>query len=97
VLRRCSLVKTATDSLSVHRLVQAVVRERLDPDQQRQWASVALHLVRAAFPIQLFDPAAWPAHARLLPHTLAVSGHATTLGIEQVELTWFPGRLESWQ
>jgi tetratricopeptide (TPR) repeat protein len=87
-LRRYSLVKTSTDALSVHRLVQAVVRERLDPNQRRQWATAALRLVRAAFPTQLFDPAAWPAYARLLPHALAVSGHATTPAIDPEMTAW---------
>ena len=87
-LRRYSLVKTSTDSLSVHRLVQAVVRQRLDPDQQQHWASAALHLVRAAFPTEPFDPAGWPASARLLPHALAAVVHATTLGIDPETTAW---------
>src|SRR6266508_6547966 len=87
-LRRYSLVKTGTDSLSVHRLVQAVVRQRLDPDQQHRWASVAVHLVRAAFPTQVLDPATWPAYARLLPHALAVIGHVTTLDVAPETTAW---------
>jgi tetratricopeptide (TPR) repeat protein len=87
-LRRYSLVKTGTDVLSVHRLVQAVVRERLDPNQRRQWATAALRLVRAAFPTEPADPAAWPAAARLLPHALAVTDHAMTLGIDPETTAW---------
>jgi Tetratricopeptide repeat/NB-ARC domain len=87
-LRRYSLVKTSTDSLSVHRLVQAVVRQQLDHDEQHRWASVALHLIRAAFPTKPLDPAAWPAYARLLPHALAVTGHATTLGVDPETTAW---------
>jgi hypothetical protein len=49
-LRRYALVHTSDDGLMVHRLVQAVVRQRLTPDQQQRWATVALHLVRAALP-----------------------------------------------
>src|SRR6266511_3484534 len=82
------MVRTSTDSLSVHRLVQAVVRQRLDPDQQQHWASAALHLVRAAFPTEPFDPAGWPASARLLPHALAAVVHATTLGIDPETTAW---------
>jgi tetratricopeptide (TPR) repeat protein len=87
-LRRYSLVKTSTDALSVHRLVQAVVRQRLDPDQQQHWATVAVRLVRAAFPTQPVDPAGWPACARLLPHALAAAGHATTLGVDPETTAW---------
>jgi tetratricopeptide (TPR) repeat protein len=91
-LRRYSLVKTSTDNLSVHRLVQAVVRQRLDPDQQPHWTSAALHLVRAAFPTEPFDPAGWPTCARLLPHALAVAGHATTVGVDPETTAWLLGR-----
>jgi tetratricopeptide (TPR) repeat protein len=81
-LRRYSLVKTGGDALSVHRLVQAVVRQQLDPDQQHRWASAALQLVRAAWPTEPADPAAWAACAVLLPHALTVTGHAERLGID---------------
>jgi tetratricopeptide (TPR) repeat protein len=87
-LRRYSLVKTSTDALSVHRLVQAVTRQQLDQDQQQHWATAALHLVRAAFPPEPTDPAAWPAYARLLPHALAVIGHAERLGIDPEMTAW---------
>jgi tetratricopeptide (TPR) repeat protein len=88
VLRGYSLVKTAADALSVHRLVQAVVRQQLDPDQQQRWVSVGLRLVRAAFPIQVLDPGAWSTYARLLPHALAVTEHATTLGVGPETSAW---------
>jgi tetratricopeptide (TPR) repeat protein len=81
-LRRYALVKTSTDALSVHRLLQAVVRQRLDPDEQQRWASAALRLVGAAFPTEPLDPAGWPTSARLLPHALAVTDHASTLGVD---------------
>jgi tetratricopeptide (TPR) repeat protein len=87
-LRRYSLLKTSADSLSVHRLVQAVVRQQLDHDQQQHWASAALHLVCAAFPTEPLDPAVWPASARLLPHALAVTDHATTLSVGPQTTAW---------
>ena len=37
-------------TISVHRLVQAVVRARLDPAEERAWAERAVALLRAAFP-----------------------------------------------
>ena len=47
-----------------------------------------MHLVRAAFPTEPADPAAWPACARLLPHVLAVTGHATALSIDLETTAW---------
>jgi hypothetical protein len=87
-LRRYSIVKTSINSLSVHRLVQAVVRQRLDPDQQQHSANIAVHLLRTALPTQPFDPAGWPAYGRLLPHALAAAGHATMLGVDPEATAW---------
>jgi tetratricopeptide (TPR) repeat protein len=76
-LRRLALVSISGDgqSFSVHRLVQAVVRHRLDTTAQQQWAAVAVRLVRAAFPKAAYNPDAWPIAMRLLAHALIVTDH----------------------
>jgi tetratricopeptide (TPR) repeat protein len=79
-LSRYGLVTATTDSLSVHRLVQVVVRESLDGDAKRQWADVAVQLISAAFPDDtVYEMQSWPSSARLLPHALAAAGHADFL------------------
>jgi tetratricopeptide (TPR) repeat protein/transcriptional regulator with XRE-family HTH domain len=52
VLRRYSLVRRhrKTRSLSVHRLVQAVVRGSLDPDERRAWAERAVAAIERVLP-----------------------------------------------
>jgi tetratricopeptide (TPR) repeat protein len=89
-LRRYSLIKTSQDgqALSVHRLVQAVIRHQLHRKQERQWGTAALHLLRAAFPAQHTDPDAWPAYARLLPHVLAVTDHTSAMDIGPDDTIW---------
>jgi tetratricopeptide (TPR) repeat protein len=80
-----SLVTVTEDSLTVHRLVQTVVRASLSPDDQRQWAAAAARLVNAAFPHEGSEVAAWeawPACALLLPHALVVADHAEGLEVE---------------
>jgi hypothetical protein len=70
-LGRYGLVTVTEDSLAVHRLVQAVIREGLDQQAKRQWATVAVRLVSAAFPDDTgYEVQAWPRCARLLPHAL---------------------------
>ena len=81
-LRRYSLVTATAGTLTVHRLVQTVVRASLSPEDQQQWAGTAVRLVCAAFPDAPNDVAAWPACARLLAHALAVVDYADTLGVE---------------
>jgi hypothetical protein len=81
-LRRYSLATVTADTLSVHRLVQAVVRHALDPALARVWAAAAVGLVRAGFPDQAHDVEAWPVAARLLAHALAATDHADVLGAD---------------
>jgi len=52
VLRRYSLVRrdAGTHMLSIHRLVQAVLKESMDQESQRLWAECTVRVVNAAFP-----------------------------------------------
>jgi len=68
-LRRYSLITATQDALSVHRLVQAVVRNRPDQAAAGQWALAALHLVESAFPSESYEFDNWPECAQLFPHT----------------------------
>ena len=51
-LRQYSLIRRnpATKVLTVHRLVQAVVKDRMSEERQRQWAERAVEAVREVFP-----------------------------------------------
>ncbi|MFQ6029452.1 MAG: tetratricopeptide repeat protein, partial [Dehalococcoidia bacterium] len=76
-LRRYSLIEGTTTEWSVHRLVQAVVRDRLSEDERKKWVGVAVILLREVFQGDLLtDVEAWPACARMLSHALASVGHA---------------------
>jgi hypothetical protein len=81
-LGRYSLVTVTQDSLTVHRLVQTVVRASLSPGDQQQWAGAAARLVNVAFPDGSGGVAEWPACALLLPHVLAVADYAQVLEAE---------------
>jgi tetratricopeptide (TPR) repeat protein len=56
-------------ALSVHRLIQAVIRNSMPAETQRQWIQRAVHAVEAALPESL-ERANWPTFERLLPHAL---------------------------
>lgn len=59
-----------TKTLSMHRLVQIVLRQRLDPCARRYWARQALRLISASI---LATPAhRWTACEQLLPHAFTV-------------------------
>ena len=82
-LRRSSLVEARGDALSVHRLVQAVTRDRLREDAQETWAEAAVRLLDSAFPFESDDVRTWPQCARLLPHALEAARHTEELEVAQ--------------
>jgi len=72
-VRRYSLAAPAGDGLvQVHRLVQAITRDRLPADEAAGWGRAAAVLVQAAIPADPELPGAWPVCAVLLPHARAV-------------------------
>ena len=83
VLRRYSLIKVTGDGLSAHRLLQAVIREDLDPRAQQHWTAAALDLLRASFPEDSGDVRTWPQCQRLLPHVLAATSHVEQLDAQE--------------
>lgn len=74
-LRRYSLVEVDGEMLSVHRLVQTVVRDGLSDDEKKKWVKDATIRVAAAFPFDQIDPETWPASLSLLTQVQAVSSH----------------------
>jgi hypothetical protein len=85
-LYRYSLVRTGTGhgslsgadggapregrTVSVHRLVQAVVRDQLSDEQRAGWEHAARTLLGRTLPADPEDPAGWPVFTALLPHLL---------------------------
>lgn len=69
-LRNLSLVQRSvlTHTLSLHRLVQVVIREQMDAAEVRLWSERVIRLVNAAFPKVTFST--WADCERLLVHAL---------------------------
>ena len=88
VLGRYSLAVVTPDALSLHRLVQAVLRARLDGDEERRWAEAAINLLRGWLPDRPWEVASWPVIQRLLPHVLAAAEHAERLGVAGEATGW---------
>ena len=78
-----SLLEVTHEGWSVHRLVQAVTRDRLG-DEAPTWASAAVARVRVMFPYDMNDPATWPPTERLVSHALNSASHAAerAVGLE---------------
>jgi hypothetical protein len=96
LVRRRALAGVGPDSLQLHRLVQAILRE--DPTRStpttKDMTTLARRLLRAAVPAEPWDdPASWPAWRQLLPHVLAVTDptHPTDPD-DTLEVTWLLDR-----
>jgi tetratricopeptide (TPR) repeat protein/transcriptional regulator with XRE-family HTH domain len=70
-LRSTSLVTRSpeTKTLSLHRLVQAVLADLMEPAQMHLWSERAIRMVNAAFPDGTFET--WASCERLLAQVLA--------------------------
>ncbi|MDQ3930979.1 MAG: hypothetical protein M3328_17775, partial [Chloroflexota bacterium] len=73
-LGKYSLVEVDKDrhTISIHRLVQAVVRDKLSSDDRQAWIEVALQVVTSGFSYRINEMITWPIAAMVLPHALAV-------------------------
>ena len=83
-LRRFSLVKRNPEAktLSVHRLVQAVLRDAMHREEQRVWAERAIRAVNCAFPETIDDVGQWPQCERSLAHA-----HACAILVDEFGLS----------
>ncbi len=72
-LRRLSLVQRQAEihTLSLHRLVQAVVRERMSEQEQAAWLRRVIAALGAVFPEVSYE--VWGQCERLLSHTLTIA------------------------
>ena len=71
--------QASAGTVTMHRLVQAVIRELVGEARQRVWAERVVRLVAAAFP-DARDYTTWEQCQRLLPHAMACAGHMERWG-----------------
>jgi hypothetical protein len=95
-------VDPARNSIEIHRLVQAVLRDRLSEEQRTAYQRCVHELLAAANPGDpTGDPQSWPRHAELAPHVLpakliegeTLDSHKVVL--DQVRYLWVVGDYRS--
>lgn len=62
-----------TKTLTIHRLVQAVLKERMDERERTKWAVQVIRMIYHIFPTPAFET--WPQCERFLPHALESVKH----------------------
>ncbi len=68
-----SLARRHPGGFQIHRLVAAVIRHRLRPEEQQATAEQMVALLAAAAPGAPDDPVNWAPYAELAPHVLATA------------------------
>ena len=87
-LTRQSLARIDQRGLVLHRLTQAILRDRLTPDQAAAARACSETILAAANPRDPANPVTWPRWAQLMPHLLAAD-LATT---DSADLRWMADR-----
>ena len=85
LLNRFSLIGAAENQISVHRLVQAVVQDRMSREDEKKWAESALRMVNDAFSFSQLDQETWGMCSKLSAHAFYASEHAERLEVSQQE------------
>jgi tetratricopeptide (TPR) repeat protein len=85
VLQKFSLVKRdpKVKTLSIHRLVQVVIRDGMDQQTQRQWAKRAIRAVRATLP--KVEYGTWLTWERVVAHAQVCAQFLGRYGIQLPE------------
>ena len=74
LLRYSLILKNITsDSISIHPIVQAVLRKRLEPDTERHWAECIVKALNVTFPAPEYKN--WSRCERLLPQARAAADY----------------------
>ncbi|MCA9946960.1 MAG: tetratricopeptide repeat-containing protein, partial [Anaerolineales bacterium] len=81
-LRRYSLMQRTADELTLHRLVQAVARSRMDEKLNQNWLETALELVLRSWPFQSRQMETWEVSKTLLPQLISVADLANAQKVE---------------
>ncbi|MBU1627220.1 tetratricopeptide repeat protein, partial [bacterium] len=81
-LKKHSLVKRNRNFLSIHRLLQIVVRESMPEDIQKKWIEITLRILNDAFIIDDKEPKSWVSCSQLLDHIQTSIGLADKFKIK---------------
>ncbi len=93
-LTRYSLIRLDVDTqtYSIHRMVQEVVKDQMGAELQAQWAERVVRAVAQSFPE--VDYQTWPRCERHIPHTLICAAHIDRWSMtfwEALNLLWQAG------
>lgn len=75
-----SLISRQGGIMTVHRVVQEVIRQRVPEESQAAWIELAMELVGEYGPLESHDPDTWHIWDLLRPHSVQILAHADQQG-----------------
>ncbi|HYV07935.1 MAG TPA: FxSxx-COOH system tetratricopeptide repeat protein, partial [Blastocatellia bacterium] len=84
-LRKYSLVDVENEKISIHRLVQAVIRHSMSEEAFKTWTEAAVRIVDSVFPQESDQVQTWTQCRLLLPHALSILSHAEGIHLSTYE------------
>jgi len=81
-VKRYSLATIEKEELSLHRLLQSVMRHKMTKKEQKSFAGTAVKVLQNAYPFKEHQLETWEESGRLLPHAIAATNHAEELQSE---------------
>ena len=81
-LARFSLIRLTPETVSVHRLLQAVEQDSLTGDECKRWLECAVRLFNAFAPGESWDVSNWGIWVSLSPHAESLLEHTKRYGVD---------------
>ncbi|WP_420629370.1 tetratricopeptide repeat protein [Candidatus Leptofilum sp.] len=81
-LRDYSLLQVEDGTLTLHRLVQTVARDRMGSKRARAWVEVAVDLLANVYFYDHYDIDTWETNAKLIPHLTTITDFAVKFNCE---------------
>jgi hypothetical protein len=75
-----SLISRQGGIMTVHRVMQEVIRQRIPEESQAAWIELAMELIGEYGPLASHDPDTWPIWDLLRPHSVQILAHADQQG-----------------
>jgi tetratricopeptide (TPR) repeat protein len=92
-LAEYSLIKLNDNGITIHRLLQDVIRQSVD---RKEWCGYCLNIIRNSLRFNYYNPETWVKCAHILPHAISVAKSSAVLHIDLVKTAWIFHEAARW-
>lgn len=88
-LAALSLIGRQSTAITIHPIVQEVIRSRIPDEERALWLQSTLTLINRYAPLQSDDASTWPIWDLLRPHVVQVLAHLAEGAIPDTPAVWY--------